>query len=192
MNLPTVLCTDGAISTGRDPRVPGGLEGISSIHVQLVSANFKCVSKFVSYLKFCPCFNARRRDLEIARWLALNQTVINHSRCFKTQETNAPSVPTMRDAVGGNCWSVTVLSMLKAPLFVMVLFPSMWRRSPWIIVKLLFTRMMVVVCLILNSKGFVASRKWRNLPFLIGDNWGQARGSQGFSGTLSTTLINWI
>ena len=46
-NLLTVLCTDAAISTGRDPRVPEGLEGISGIHVQLVSPNFKSVSKFV-------------------------------------------------------------------------------------------------------------------------------------------------
>ena len=61
MNLLTVLCTESAISTGRDdPRMPGGLEGISSINVQLVSANSKGGSKFVSYLKFClyPVFDA--------------------------------------------------------------------------------------------------------------------------------------
>ena len=74
LNLLTVLFIDAVISTGRDSRVPGGLEAISSIHVQLVSANFKGPSKFVSYLKFCPyhVFDARRRDLEIPGWLGLN------------------------------------------------------------------------------------------------------------------------
>ena len=73
MNLLTVLCTESAISTGLDdPRVPGGLEGISSIHVQIVSANFKGVSKFVSYLKYCLYFYTQWRDLEIPGWLALN------------------------------------------------------------------------------------------------------------------------
>ena len=43
-NLLTVLCTDAAISTGRDPRVPEGLEGISGIHVQHVNPKFKGVS----------------------------------------------------------------------------------------------------------------------------------------------------
>ena len=46
-NLLTILCTDAAISTGRDPRMPEGLEGISGIHVQHVSPNFKSVPKFV-------------------------------------------------------------------------------------------------------------------------------------------------
>ena len=72
LNLLTVLCTDAVISTGRDSRAPGELEGISNIHAQLVSANFKGVSKFVSNLKFCPYFHARWRDLEIPRWRALN------------------------------------------------------------------------------------------------------------------------
>ena len=67
LNLLTVLCTDAAISTGRDPRVPGELEGIPGIYGQLVSANFKGVSNFVSYLKLCLylVFDARRKDLEI-------------------------------------------------------------------------------------------------------------------------------
>ena len=149
----TLLTTDAIISTGRDSRVPGGLEAISSIHVQILSANFKGVSKCVSYLKFCLCFEARQRDLEIPRWLALNYSIINHFGCFKTQGTNLPSVLTMRDAVGGNCCSVTVLSVLKASPFVMVVLPSMWRRSPWTIVRLLFTRVIVVARLILNNKG---------------------------------------
>ena len=37
LELLTVLCTDAVISTGREPRVPGRLEGISGDHVQLVS-----------------------------------------------------------------------------------------------------------------------------------------------------------
>ena len=43
VNLLTVLCTDAAISTGRDPRAHGRLEGTgnSGKYVQLVSANFK-------------------------------------------------------------------------------------------------------------------------------------------------------
>ena len=85
LNLLTVLCTDAAISTGGDPR---GLdsEGTSGIHGQLVSANFKGVSKFVSYLRSCPyhLFDARWRDLEIPGWLTLNQIIINQcSRCFQ-------------------------------------------------------------------------------------------------------------
>ena len=86
MNLLTVLCTDSAISTGCDPRVPGGLESISGIHGQLVSANSKCVSKFLSYLKSCPyhVLEARLKDLEIPGWLKLNQIIINQcSRCFQ-------------------------------------------------------------------------------------------------------------
>ena len=53
LELLTVLCTDTAISTGCDPRVPErlGLEGTSGKHTQLVSANFKDSSKFGSYLK---------------------------------------------------------------------------------------------------------------------------------------------
>ena len=72
LKLLTVLCTDAAISTGRDPRVPGRLEGISG-KVQLVSADFKGASKFVSYLKFClyRFHDARLRDLEIPGGLAL-------------------------------------------------------------------------------------------------------------------------
>ena len=148
LNLLTVVGTDATISTCRGPRVP---EGISGVHGQLVSANFKDPLKLVSYLKFCLylVFDVQRRDLEIPRWLALNQSI----KTLKTQETNLPSAPTMRDAVGDNCCSVTVFSMLKASLFVMVVLPSMWRRPPWIIVRLLSTRMIVVVCLILNSKG---------------------------------------
>ena len=78
--------TDAVISTGCDSRVLGGLEAISSIHIQFVSANFKGPSKLVSYLKFClyHVFDARRRDLEIPGWLTLNQIVINQcSRCFQ-------------------------------------------------------------------------------------------------------------
>ena len=57
------------------------------------------------------------------------------------------------DVVGGKCCPVTVLSlaMLKASLFVMVVLRSVCRTLPWIILKLLFTRMIVVVCLILNK-----------------------------------------
>ena len=93
--LLTVLCADAAISTvtGRDPRVPGKLEGISGKHVvQLVSADFKGTSKFVSYLEYLTfCLyrdhDAQWKDLEIPRELALNATIINQcSRCFKTQE----------------------------------------------------------------------------------------------------------
>ena len=88
LNLLTVLYTDAVISTSRDSWVPGGLETISSIHVQLISANFKGPSKLVSYMKFClyHMFDSRRRDLEIplAGWLALNYTIINQcSRCFQ-------------------------------------------------------------------------------------------------------------
>ena len=36
LELLTVLCTDAVISTGREPRVPGRLEGISGEHVQLI------------------------------------------------------------------------------------------------------------------------------------------------------------
>ena len=74
----TVVCTDAAISTGRDPRVLGGLEVISNIHIQAVSANSKCVSKFVSYPNSCPyhVFEARLKDLEIPGWLMLNQIII--------------------------------------------------------------------------------------------------------------------
>ena len=81
-----MLSIDAVISTGRDSRVLGGLEAISSIHVQLVSANFNGPSKFVSYLKFClyHVFDARRRDLEIPGWLTLNKIVINQrSRCVQ-------------------------------------------------------------------------------------------------------------
>ena len=69
VELLTVLCTDAAISTGRDPRVPGRLESISGKHVvPHVSADFtKGASNFVFYLKFClyRVHDARRRDLEI-------------------------------------------------------------------------------------------------------------------------------
>ena len=51
LELLTVFCTDTAISTGLDPRVPGRFEGISGKHIQLVSANFKGASKLVSYRK---------------------------------------------------------------------------------------------------------------------------------------------
>ena len=89
LELLTVLCTDAASSTGGDPRVPGRLEGISGKHVvQLVSADFKGASKFVSYLKLClyHVHDVWRRDLEIPRELALNVTIINQwSRCFKIQ-----------------------------------------------------------------------------------------------------------
>ena len=62
----TVLGTDAAISACRDPRVP---EGISGIHGQLVSANFKGPLKLVSYLKFCLnlVFDVQLRDPEIPR-----------------------------------------------------------------------------------------------------------------------------
>ena len=66
----TVLCTDTAISTGRDPRVSGRFEGISGKYIRHVSANFKGASKFVSNLKclkFClyHVHDAQRRGLEI-------------------------------------------------------------------------------------------------------------------------------
>ena len=51
-----------------------------------MSADFKSVSKFVSYLKFCPyhVFEARLKDLEIPGWSTLNQIIINQcSRCFQ-------------------------------------------------------------------------------------------------------------
>ena len=43
----------------------------------LVSADFKCASEFVSYLKFCLYLvhDAQRRDLEVPWWLALNETI---------------------------------------------------------------------------------------------------------------------
>jgi hypothetical protein len=66
--LLTVLCTDAAISTGCDPRVPGRLEGISGKHVQLVSTNFKGAPKFVSYLlkiDLHHIHDVRWRDLEM-------------------------------------------------------------------------------------------------------------------------------
>jgi hypothetical protein len=87
--LLTVLCTDAAISTGCDSRVPGRLEGISGKHVQLVSANFKGAPKLIFYLlKFDlhHVHDVRRRDLEIPGDLALNVTIINQcSKYFKTQ-----------------------------------------------------------------------------------------------------------
>ena len=59
----TVLCTDTAISTEGDPRMSGRLEGTSGKHVvQLVSADFKGASKFVSYLKFCLSFSWRAAE----------------------------------------------------------------------------------------------------------------------------------
>ena len=45
LELLTVPCTDPAISTGCDSRVPGRLEGIPGKRIQLVSANFKGASK---------------------------------------------------------------------------------------------------------------------------------------------------
>ena len=74
LELLTVLCTDAAISTGRDPRVSGRSEGTSGKNVvHFVSADLKGASKFVSYLKFClyRVHDARRRDLEIPGGLAL-------------------------------------------------------------------------------------------------------------------------
>ena len=80
--LLTVL---SAIST-RDSRVPAKLlvKGISGKHVQLVSANSKGASKFVSYQKYlrllCLYHDvhvALRRDLELSGRLALNVTIIN-------------------------------------------------------------------------------------------------------------------
>ena len=70
------------------------------------------------------------------------------SRCFKNLIT---TLPTMRDVVRGNCCSVTLLSILKASPFVMVVLRFMWRRSPWVILRLPSIRMIVVVCLILNN-----------------------------------------
>ena len=169
LNLLTVLCIDAVISTGRDSRAPGELEGISNIHAQLVSANFKGVSKSISYLKFCLYFDGRWRDLERSRWLALNKSIINQcSGRFKTQKTTLPSLPMMWDVVGGNCCSVTVFSVLNASLFEMVVLRSMWRTPPWIILRLLSTMMIVVLRLrvILNNemaRGIV--------PVVIGGNW---------------------
>ena len=86
----TVLCTDSAISSGRDPRVFGRFEGISGKDVQLVSANLKGASRFVTYLKylkFClyHVHDARRKDVEVPGGLALNVNILNQCRCFKTQ-----------------------------------------------------------------------------------------------------------
>ena len=87
----TVLCTDTASSTGRDPRVPGILEGISGKHVRLVSANIKGASDFVSYLKCLKVYlhhvhDAQRRDFEIPGELALSVSIMNQCfRYFKTQ-----------------------------------------------------------------------------------------------------------
>ena len=80
LELLTVQCTDAVIFTGRDPRVPGRLEGISGKHVQLVSAHFEGSSKFVSYLKYLKiCLyhihDVRWGHLEIPRGLALNVTI---------------------------------------------------------------------------------------------------------------------
>ena len=97
LELLTVLCTDTAISTGRDPRVSGRLESISGKHVQLVSANFKGASKLVSYLKYWNCclyhvHDTQRRNLVIPWGLALNVTVMNQcSRCAND------------DLTGGRC-----------------------------------------------------------------------------------------
>ena len=115
LELLTVLCTDAAISTGGDPRVPGRLEGISGKHVvQLVSADFKGASKFVSYLKLClyHVHDVRRRDLEIPRELALNVTIKSVVKMLQDPISPLPSLP--RDVVGGNCCSMTVFSVLKA------------------------------------------------------------------------------
>ena len=40
LELLTVLCTDAAISSGRDPRVSERSEGIPGIDVRLVSSRF--------------------------------------------------------------------------------------------------------------------------------------------------------
>ena len=81
LELLTVLA---GFSTERDPRLPGGLEGISGKHVQLVSANFKGASNSASYLKnlkFCMSHihDAQQRDSEtpIQEGLALNAIIIN-------------------------------------------------------------------------------------------------------------------
>ena len=78
LELLTVLCTDSAISTGCDPRVPGRLEVISGKPVKLVSTN-KGASKIYSYLKYLKFYlyhvhGVRQRDLEIQGELALNVT----------------------------------------------------------------------------------------------------------------------
>ena len=104
LNLLTVLGTDAAISMCRDSRVP---EGISGIHGQLVSANFKVVSKFVSYLKSCPyhVFEARLKDLEIPRWLTLNQIIINQCPgCFQDPINDLTVVADDERHGGGRLW----------------------------------------------------------------------------------------
>ena len=93
--LLTVLCTDTAISTGRDSRVSGRLEGNSGKRIQLVlSVKYENASKFVSYLRHLKSRlyhvrDARQRDLEIPGGLTLNECnhyIINQCpRCFKTQ-----------------------------------------------------------------------------------------------------------
>ena len=175
LNLLTVLYTDAAISTGRDPRVPGGLEGISGIYVQLVSANSIGVLKFV-LLPEVPSVSWR-----VAEGSGDTKVVgaeLNHYRSvvfwmlhWQAQETTLPLLPTMRDAVGGNCCSesVTVFSMLNASLLLMVVLLSMWRRSPRTIVRLLPTRMIVVVWL--NSEGIRGIVQVPKPAVVIGDNW---------------------
>ena len=90
LELLTVLCTDAAISSGRDPRVSERSEGIPGIDVRLVSSRFYKVdqnlSLYLKYLKFClyHVHDAWRRDVEVPG-LALNVTILNQCRCFKTQ-----------------------------------------------------------------------------------------------------------
>ena len=108
LELLTVLCTDTAISTGCDSRVPGRLEGISGKHIRLVSANFKGASKFVSYPKYmklylCHVHDARRRDLEIPGGLALNVTTIISALDPSRLNNDLTERRSGRQRLSGNC-----------------------------------------------------------------------------------------
>ena len=121
----------------------------------LVSADFKGASEFVFLPEVlsvsCSWCAAEGSWGTIVVGAEIKPFINQCSRCFKNPTMTLPSLPTMREVVGGNCCSVTVLSILKASLFVMVVLRSMWRRSPWIILTLLFITMIVVECLILNN-----------------------------------------
>jgi hypothetical protein len=94
--------------------------------------------------------DARQKDLEIPVGLALMQPLQISS--LGTSRVNDDLTVVTDDQRGsgqqllfGNC-----TLNLKASIFVMVVLRSMWRRSPWIILRLLSTRT-IVVLLILNS-----------------------------------------
>ena len=124
-------------------------------NVQLVSAksrNKMCLLPEVLLVLSMPCSWRAAEGFGDNRGFGA-VTIINQCSQAMLQDpvTTLPSLP--REVVddGKGC-SVTVLSILKASLFVMLVLRSMWRRSPWIMFRLLPTRMTVVVRLILKNQ----------------------------------------